>query len=214
MCDDETPLTPAEYLPVPMKVMGEALLREGMISVSQLRLAVVEAQRTGSRLGPAIVKLGYVGEAMLVEFLSRQYGVPVVDIDTVDVPTEVVSLVPREVRERHLILPIGRRGATLMLAMADPSNIFAIDDVKFLTGYNVEVLVASEAQIVVALDRYYVNQPTNLPDPLQGECGGFGSDGNQDEDPVIVTVCTVDAAKLLDHIIADLQLLRKLLRPE
>jgi len=141
-----------------MKSMGDLLLRERVVSIEQLQNAVAEAQRSGSRLGGALSKLGYIEETQLVDFLSRQYGVPSVDLDQIEVPEEVIKLIPYEVSVKHQILPIGRHGSTLVLAMCDPSNIYAIDDVKFLTGFNVEVVVATEDQLKKAQERFYGQQ--------------------------------------------------------
>jgi len=134
--------------------LGELLLREKLINLSQLQDAQ-RVQQEGENLGYTLAKLGYLEESHLISFLSRQYGVPSINLDEADVSEEAVKLVPREVAERHVLMPIMRQGSTLIVAMSDPGNIYAMDDLKFLTGLNVEVLVASETSIRKAIERYY-----------------------------------------------------------
>ncbi|MBM4370068.1 MAG: type IV-A pilus assembly ATPase PilB [Deltaproteobacteria bacterium] len=135
--------------------LGELLLRENVISLAQLDDAKKEIQKHGGKLGGALAHLGYVSEAQLVSFLSKQYGVPSVNVDEVSIPEEVLKLIPNEVARRHGILPINKEGSSLIVAVSDPSNIYAMDDIKFLTGYSVEMVVAAESQIRQALDTYY-----------------------------------------------------------
>jgi type IV pilus assembly protein PilB len=135
--------------------LGELLLREKVISPIQLRQAQQRSKREGSRLGYELTRLGYVEEGELTSFLSRHYGVPSVKLSDISIPENIIELIPREVCERHQCLPVNRSGATLVIAMADPSNIYAIDDLKFMTGYNIEVVVASESSIENAITSYY-----------------------------------------------------------
>ena len=138
--------------------LGELLVREKMISLAQLEDAAEDVRRSGGgSLGAALARLGYVEEVTLVDFLSRQYGVPSVDLDGLDVPDEVVKLIPKEVAERHGLLPIDVQGSSIIVAMTDPSNIYAMDDIKFLTGYSVEAVVTTETSVQNALERYYDN---------------------------------------------------------
>jgi type IV pilus assembly protein PilB len=134
--------------------MGDILLREKLISVSQLHEAQ-QVQKDGENLGYTLAKLGYLEESHLISFLSRQYGVPSINLDECDVSDDVVRQIPREVAERHVLMPIARQGSTLIVAMSDPGNIYAMDDIKFLTGLNVEAVVASETAIRKAIERYY-----------------------------------------------------------
>ena len=145
--------------------LGELLVRNQMISDDQLAKAVTEQKREGIRLGAALIKLGYVQEHDLASFLSKHYGVPSIDLKEFDVDPAVIKLIPAEVAQKYQLLPINRAGSTLILAMSDPSNIFAIDDVKFMTGYNVEVVVASEAAVKEAIDSYY-DQSASMADAL------------------------------------------------
>ncbi|MBI4822267.1 MAG: type IV-A pilus assembly ATPase PilB [Deltaproteobacteria bacterium] len=135
--------------------LGELLVRENLISLQQLQAAQEEQRKTGGRLGYNLTKLGYIEENELTTFLSKQYGVPAINLSDFEIDSEVIALVPRDVAEKHQVIPVNRAGASLIVAMADPSNIFAIDDLKFLTGYNIEVVVASDGAIKNSIDRYY-----------------------------------------------------------
>jgi type IV pilus assembly protein PilB len=135
--------------------IGELLVKQNLLTTEQLRKAREEAKSHGQRLGAQITKLGFLQENQLSEFVAKQYGVPDINLDEFDIDAAVIQLIPEEVAQKHGVIPVNRAGSTLILATADPSNIFAIDDIKFLTGYNVEVVVASEEQIKRAIDRYY-----------------------------------------------------------
>jgi len=135
--------------------LGELLVRNGLITDDQLAKALAEQQSTGGRLGSSLVKLDFISEDELSAFLSKQYGVPSVNLNEFEIDPAVAASVPADVAQKYQIVPINRAGSTLIVAMSDPSNIFAIDDLKFMTGYNVEVVVASEAAIKVCIDRYY-----------------------------------------------------------
>ena len=140
--------------------LGELLVRENLISLAQLQRAQEEARRTGQRIGATLVKTGAIDEAKLTEFLSKQYAIPSINLADFEIDEEVVKLVPRETCERHLLVPVNRAGSSLIVAMADPSNISAIDDIKFLTGYNVDAVLATESAIRDAIDRYYNTGPS------------------------------------------------------
>ena len=138
-----------------MARLGELLVRENIISVKQLQAAQDEQKRSGGRLGSSLVKLGLIGEGDLLNFLSKQYHVPSINLDDFQIDAEIIKLINEDVAQKHQVVPVHRSGSSLVIAMADPSNIYAIDDVKFLTGYNVEVVVASETQIAKAIERSY-----------------------------------------------------------
>jgi type IV pilus assembly protein PilB len=135
--------------------IGELLVRENLITPAQLQKALEEQKRVGGRLGANLCKLGYIKEEQLTEFLSKQYGVPAVNLKEFEISPDVVKLIPEEVARKHVAIPVNRAGNTLIVAMADPSNIFAQDDIKFLTGYNVEVVVAPEQSIKEAMEKHY-----------------------------------------------------------
>ena len=135
--------------------LGELLVRENLISLAQLQKAEEDRRQSGDRLGYTLTKLGYIEETDLTSLLSKHYGVPSINLDDFQIDAEVIQLVPREVASRHVCIPVNRAGGTLIVAMADPSNLLAIDDLKFLTGYEIEVVVASESAIRESIISYY-----------------------------------------------------------
>ncbi len=137
--------------------LGELLVREKLITPMQLRRAMEEQRGGGTRLGHALTKMGYLDENAFTSFLAKQYGVPSINLADFEIDPEVLKLIPKEVANRHQVIPINRSGNTLMVAMADPSNIYAIDDLKFVTSYNIDVVVASETAIADALEKYYTS---------------------------------------------------------
>lgn len=155
-------------MPISSDRLGELLVKENLISASQLIKAQEEARKGQGRLSASLTKLGFIQEADLTSFLSKQYGVPSVDLNSFEVQPEVIQLIPRDVATRHSILPVNKVGASLIIAMSDPSNIFAVDDIKFLTGYSVEVVVASENAIREAIEKYYQNESVMMSDVLAG----------------------------------------------
>jgi type IV pilus assembly protein PilB len=142
-----------------MSRIGELLVREKMLSIQQLQQAQDESKRTGRRLGATLARLGFVRDQELTQFVARQYSLPAINLGDIDIEPAVLGLVKRDVCEKHQVIPIRRHGSTLVVAMADPSNIYAIDELKFLTQYNVEPVVASETAIEQALTRYYDKGP-------------------------------------------------------
>ena len=135
--------------------LGELLVRNKLLDEKQLAKALEEQRSSGGRLGASLVKLGYLKEEDLAAFLSRQYGVPSINLNEFEIDESVIKLVSAEVVQKYQLIPVNRAGSTLIVAMADPSNIFAIDDIKFMTGYNVEIVVAAETSIKQAIDKYY-----------------------------------------------------------
>ncbi|MDQ2642919.1 MAG: type IV-A pilus assembly ATPase PilB [Myxococcota bacterium] len=140
--------------------LGELLVREKLISLQQLRKAQDEQKRTGQNLGYTLAKLGYIGDGEITNFLSSQYRLPAINLDEYEIDPEVIKLVSREVCEKHRIIPVSRSGSSLIVAMSDPTNLNAIDDIKFLSGYNVEPVVASETAIQTSIERYYNAGPS------------------------------------------------------
>jgi len=142
-----------------MSRIGELLVRERMLSLQQLQQAQDEAKRTGKRLGATLARLGYVDDQRLTQFVAKQYSLPSINLNEIEIDPAVIKLIPREICEKHQVIPIRRNGPTLVVAMADPSNIYAIDELKFLTQYNIEPVVASESGLEAALSRYYDKGP-------------------------------------------------------
>jgi len=142
------------------ELLGEKLVKNALITQEQL----VEAQKTqkgsGSRLGSQLVKLGYISEEQLVEFLGRQYGVPPVILKKITPDPDVIRLIPLNIVKKYMAIPFKREGATLNVAMTDPANIFAVDDLKFLTGYSIDVYATSEDSLKWAIDHFYDQSAT------------------------------------------------------
>lgn len=141
--------------------IGELLVRQKMISLQQLRKAQDEQRKSGTTLGYALTKMGFVSDEQITDFLSHQYRVQAIDLREYEIDEEVLKLISQEVCMRHKVIPVSRAGSSVIIAMADPSNLNAIDDIKFLTGYNVEAVVCSETAIIEAIERYY-NKETQI----------------------------------------------------
>jgi type IV pilus assembly protein PilB len=135
--------------------LGESLLKDNLITPQQLKEALDYQRMTGGRLAATLVKLGMLSDEEVTAVLSRQYGVPSVNLDLFEVDPAAVSLVPQETAERYSVLPLSRVGATLTLAMVDPTNVFAIDDIKFMTGLSIEPVVVSETALNNVIKKYY-----------------------------------------------------------
>ena len=135
--------------------LGELLLKENMVSPQQLQDALNHQKMSGGKLGKAFVSLGFVKDQEITSLLSRQYGVPSINLDHFEVDPAIIKIIPAETSRKYQVLPLSRSGATLTIAMADPTNVFAMDDIKFMTGYNVEPVVASETTLEEAIDHYY-----------------------------------------------------------
>ncbi len=189
--------------------LGELLVRENLISLNQLKEAQDSQRKSGDRLAYSLTKLGMVGERELTNFLSRHYGVPSINLEEFEIDDDVIKLIPKDLAKQHQVLPVNRAGASLIVAMSDPSNLNAIDDIKFHTGYNVEVVVASEEAIRVAIERYY-DESAKYEEILEDfdaddvEVAEVGSDDNivdleraSEEAPVVrlVNLILVDAIK-------------------
>ncbi len=162
--------------------IGELLVRENLLSAEQLQKAQREASAKGQRLGAQITKLGLLEESELTEFVAKQYGVPSIDLDEFEVDPEVVALIPEDVAIKHNVVPVNRAGSTLILATADPSNIYALDDIKFLTGYNIQAVVASEEAIKRGIEKYY--DQSTLLDDVMASFDDSDIDFVQDDDEV------------------------------
>jgi type IV pilus assembly protein PilB len=135
--------------------LGEILVRENLLSPQQLRDALEYQRHNGGRLGSNLVKLGFISDDVITAVLSRQYGVPSINLELFQIEDETIGLISQEVALKYMVLPISKVGATLTMAMADPTNVFAMDDIKFMTGLNVEPVIASEASIQNAIGKYY-----------------------------------------------------------
>ncbi|MBK6428049.1 MAG: type IV-A pilus assembly ATPase PilB [Blastocatellia bacterium] len=135
--------------------LGETLLRENLITPQQLKDALDYQRSNGGRLGSTLVKLEILSDEQITAVLSRQYGVPSVNLDLFEVDETAIKLIQQDVAKKYMVLPLSRVGPTLTLAMVDPTNVLAIDDIKFMTGLQVEPVIVSEIALAEAIERYY-----------------------------------------------------------
>jgi len=137
--------------------LGKVVLNANLVTEDQLQKALLTQKREGGRLGGILIRLGFVDESHLLQCLSQQHGVTPVDLSKIKIDPSVTKLVPAEIAKKHLVIPVRRLGSSLSLAMVDPSDVYAIDNVKFATGYNVEPYIASEATVIAAIGKFYGN---------------------------------------------------------
>lgn len=198
--------------------MGDILIKEDVINLDQLKSAIQEQRETGKRLGETLLNLGYIDEPQLVAYLSKQYGVPTVNLDKIDVTPEALKCVTRESAMKHKLIPVDKDGSTLTVAMSDPSNIFAVDDLKFATGNNIDIVVTSERSIKSAIDKFYGSQQdwedaeqeresTEAVDKLLGDLDDFMIEISTAED---IDINDLEKAseeapviKLVNHVLVD-----------
>lgn len=135
--------------------LGDMLVNAKLINEEQLKKALSTQQKEGGKLGSILVKLGYVTEDKLLNFLSHQFGIPAVNLSTQEVDLNLIKMLPAEVAQKYQVIPVARKGATLTIAMVDPSDVFAIDDIKFMTGYDVQPVLSTEGSIRSAINKYY-----------------------------------------------------------
>lgn len=155
--------------------LGQLLVNHNIIKEEQLETALELQKKEGGRLGSNLINLGFLTDETLVEFLSEQYGVPAVSLAHEDVDASITKLVPYDIAYKYQIFPISRNGATLTIAMTDPSNVFAIDDVKFMTGYEVKPVIASELGIKEAITKHY--EQSDALQTVVESMAGIDSDG-------------------------------------
>jgi len=160
--------------------LGRLLNTAGLITEEQLQKALLEQKKGGGRLGSTLVKLGFIAEEKLLQFLSRQYGIPSVDLNNLAIDEGIIKLVPTDVVQKYHVVPVKRSGAVLSVAMVDPTDMFAIDDIKFMTGYEVVPLVASEGAITNVINKYY-DQAQSLQSVLK-EAGDDTVDVVEEQD--------------------------------
>jgi type IV pilus assembly protein PilB len=194
--------------------LGEILVRENLLTAQQLREALEYQREHGGRLGYNLVKLGLVSDDMITAVLSRQYGIPSVNLELFDVEESVIRLIPQEVAQKYSVLPLSRVGATLTLAMVDPTNVFAMDDIKFMTGLNIEPVVVAEASVQSAIAKYYpstreIELATLSEDVVVAEglsLKGMGGNGNghansiTNADLVSLDSLDFDSTEAADHL--------------
>jgi type IV pilus assembly protein PilB len=135
--------------------IGEILIKENFITSEQLETALKYQRQHGGRLGSILISMGYVQDDDITSVLSKQYGVPSINLDFFEIDPAVLKLIPVDTAQKYMVVPLSRVGSTLTIATVDPTNVFAIDDIKFITGFNVEPVVATEASVLTALEKYY-----------------------------------------------------------
>ena len=181
--------------------IGELLLKEKRITPAQLQEALNYQKTNGGKLGLNLVKLGFVKDDEITALLSKQYGVPSINLAQFEIDPGIIKLIPSETAHKYQIVPLSRSGATLTIAMTDPTNVFAMDDIKFMTGYNVEPVVASEANVLEAIQRYY-SAPV-MRAPREGNGADLGSTASLE----MVTKALEETASVVDE---DVEVLEEL----
>src|ERR671927_883671 len=165
--------------------LGELLLKEKRITPAQLQDALNYQKTNGGKLGFNLVKLGFVKDEEITALLSKQYGVPSINLTQFDIDASVIKLIPAETAHKYQIVPLSRAGATLTIAMTDPTNVFAMDDIKCMTGYNVEPVVASETAVSEAIARYYPSGGKEAAD--KGASGAVETGARPFEESLVTT---------------------------
>jgi len=161
--------------------LGDLLLKAKLITQDQLEAALKLQREEGGKLGEALVRVGAASESAITETLSQQFGVPSIDLTSFAIDPNVIKIVPGEVARKYGVLPVNKTGATLTIAMGDPTNVFAMDDIKFMTGYNVEPVVASEVALRKAIDKHY-GTPRSVVLKEKAKAGGtFVPEANLDD---------------------------------
>jgi type IV pilus assembly protein PilB len=155
--------------------IGDLLVREGVITKDQLDKALQEQRQNGTRVGYNLVKLGFVQEIELTKVLARQYKMPAVDLSKFEVDPKIVKLIPADLAIKNLVLPLKRDGRTLTVAMADPTNFSVIDDLKFITRYDIFPVIAGEFTLRNALEKIYESDDVQISNLLE-DIEGMGDD--------------------------------------
>src|SRR3989441_2014107 len=180
---------------MPVRI-GELLLKEKRITPDQLQQALTHQKANGGKLGYNLVKMGFVKDEEITALLSKQYGVPSINLAQFEIDLAVIKLIPADTAQKYQIVPLSRAGATLTIAMTDPTNVFAMDDIKFMTGYNVEPVVASETAVVEAIQRYYPAAAKAVASKGGGAGGGGG--GSTGESALDVATRGLEEMQTLD----------------
>src|SRR2546429_136057 len=141
--------------------LGEILVKESLITQDQLQKALEFQRANGGKLGSCLTRMGFISDDDITGVLSRQYGVPSINLKYYEIDPNVIKLIPQDTATRYQVIPLSRVGSVLTIAMTDPTNVFAMDDIKFMTGFNVEPVVASEAAIGDAITRFYGGASSN-----------------------------------------------------
>lgn len=161
--------------------LGRLLVSKKIITDQQLQKALAEQKGSGERLGSVLINLGFIKEDTLLSFLSSHYGIPSISLSEFNINPDLIKLIPADLAHKYLVFPLALKGNTLVIAMADPSNIFAIDDIKFLTGYRIEALAAVESAIKDAINEHYASSTSlsELVSRMDGEAVEFIEEGEE-----------------------------------
>src|SRR5216117_1063691 len=193
--------------------LGDLLVADGLLTAEQLKKALAEQKGSPEKIGTVLIRLNYINDEQLIGFLSRQYGVPSITLAQLDIDSDVLKLVPAPIARKYEVIPVRKMGNSLALAMADPTNVFALDDISFMTNLQVLPLVASQTAIKKAIDRNYESKTEAITSVLSDmqtdlanvEVVGDGEEGakvdvfelkeSADEAPVVklVNMVLVDA---------------------
>src|SRR3954454_24771003 len=177
--------------------IGELLLKEKLITPEQLQQALTQQKSNGGKLGYNLVKMGFVKDEQITALLSKQYGVPAINLASFKIDLTIIKLVPTETARKYQIIPLSRSGSTLTIAMTDPTNVFAMDDIKFMTGYTVEPVVASGVAITDAIEKYY---PSG-----KGGAAGAGAPGAKGGKPGAAGAVTGSTLEMASRGLEELQ---------
>jgi len=158
--------------------LGDLLVREKLISREQLDKALQEQKQSGTRVGYNLVKLGFIQETELTKILARQYKMPAVDLTRFEVDPRIAKLVPADLAMKHLVLPLKRDGRTLTVAMADPTNLGVLEDLKFITRYDIFPVIGGEFSIKSAVDKIYEAAMESQVSDLMAVIDDMASDGD------------------------------------
>ncbi len=200
----------ASVVPNSGERIGDLLLREGLVTKEQLARAIQEQNQNGTRIGYNLVKLGYVQEAELTRVLARQFRMPAVDLTRFEVDARIAKLIPTDLATKHLVLALKRDGRTLTVAMADPTNLGVIDDLKFITRYDIFPVIAGEYTLRNAIEKFY-EAPDVQMQSLLADIEGLDSDvevvdDTEEEPSAVALAAQVDDApvvKLINAILTD-----------
>jgi type IV pilus assembly protein PilB len=135
--------------------IGELLVREGLITPDQLSKALQEQKQNGTRIGYNLVKLGFIPEVELTKMLAKQHRMPAVDLSRFEVDPKIAKMIPADLAQKNFVIPLKRDGRTLTVAMADPSNLGVLEDLKFITRYDIFPVIAGEFTLRGLIDKVY-----------------------------------------------------------
>lgn len=164
--------------------LGDMLIKAGVITDVQLEAALKEQRQNGGRLGSNLNKLGFISEEDLTKFLGRQFGVPAVNLNDYEIEKSVLDIIPAEVALKHEVIPLSRSGKSLTIAIANPANVLAIEDLKFSTGYEIRIVVSAESSIQNTIEKYY--EATGMLKQVLKEVGEPEDEEEEDDDDVEV----------------------------